>query len=271
MSETIADPTGVGKLAAALARAQAKYKLVQKGESATITTKDGRSYSYRYASLEAILAGITPALTSEELALTQSLEWQEHPWLITRLLHSGGGMLESRYPIALYDRPQEMGSAITYGRRYSIACLAMVAPEEDDDAQAAQQAPERTTAKTSAGPKLTCPRCAKADSTALSKFGQGWYCFRCKKGFGGQVVQEPGAEEGAEAWGNKAQVPNPGTLGRSDIRALEAECRRIAGDDQAARDLLTELLGLSKGSIPTPAAIESAWTRLASHPVFGNS
>jgi len=258
-----ANPNGIGELAAALAKAQGEFPAVTKDRMAKLGT-----YSYAYADLASVLEAIRPTLSKHALALVQPLLWMDgHPWLITRLIHSSGQWVESHYPLGVYERPQEMGSAITYARRYAICALVGIAAEDDDDAAGAEQATERKRSTPATGPKLSCPRCGKAGSTVPSKYG-GHYCFRCKKGFGGPSA-EPGADEGAEAMSNKAQVPAPGTRGRTDARALAAECRRITGDDDAASDLLRELTGAASGVLIEPAQADAAWTKLEKHPVFG--
>lgn len=268
-----AAPGGTGLLAAALARAQAKFPAVVKDQRVKIDSAKG-GYSYTYAGLAEVLDAVRGPLAAEELALVHVLDWDDgHPWLIGRLLHSSGQSIQSRYPLSSYDRPQDFGSAITYGRRYTTYGLTGIAPEEDDDGAAAQEAEPRKP-RAPVGPKLTCPRCGKADSTAKSQYGhdQSWYCFRCKKGFdaaGPVVEREPGADEGAEALSNKASIPKPGTKGRSDPAALAAECRRVTGDNDAARSLYHELVGDLAGPTPSAAQVLAGWLALEKHPIFG--
>ena len=57
--------------------------------------------------------------------------------LHTMLLHTSGQRLCSDYPLPATARPQEMGSALTYARRYSLSALVGIAADEDDDATAA--------------------------------------------------------------------------------------------------------------------------------------
>ena len=68
--------------------------------------------------------------------------------LVTRLAHKSGQNEDSRYPIAL-DRPQAMGSSLTYARRYNWAGMCGVGFEEDDDANEAERdkPPAKTKAK----------------------------------------------------------------------------------------------------------------------------
>jgi hypothetical protein len=54
-------------------------------------------------------------------------------------LHTSGQWIASEHPLPLSGRPQEIGSALTYARRYSLSALIGIAADEDDDANAAQK------------------------------------------------------------------------------------------------------------------------------------
>ncbi|OFW58460.1 MAG: hypothetical protein A2133_00840 [Actinobacteria bacterium RBG_16_64_13] len=260
----------IGELAAALAKAQAEFPSVKKDQTAKIESQKG-SYSYTYADLASVLEAVRGPLTKNGLALVQPMTWSdEHPWLLTRLLHSSGQWIESRYPLAMYERPQEMGSAITYARRYTISALLGIAAEEDDDAAAAEKGTERRQEK-AVDPKPPCPRCEKTKPVIASKYGEGWYCMDCKKGFSTMVTGEPGAAEAATEFTNKAAIPARGTRGRTDLQALMAECRRITGDPTACTDLLKDILKTDNPNQKfTADAISAAWALLESHPIFGS-
>jgi len=67
--------------------------------------------------------------------------------LHTRLIHSSGEWIGSEWPVAEFGRssPQQMGSALTYARRYSLFSIVGIAGQDDDDdgAAASQQVPSR--------------------------------------------------------------------------------------------------------------------------------
>ena len=67
------------------------------------------------------LAWITKPTSSGDLALAY------------RLLHTSGGSEEGLYPLPSTGSPQEIGSAITYARRYTLCSVTGVAPEQDDE------------------------------------------------------------------------------------------------------------------------------------------
>lgn len=133
-----ASPT-IDKLAAALAKAQGAL---------TAVVKDRTNPHFRntYATLDAIIATVRPVLATNQLALLQGAA---EPLLDeagrvcaltveTRLLHASGEWIENAItvPLAKVD-PQGAGSALTYGRRYSVAALLALATDDDDDAEGA--------------------------------------------------------------------------------------------------------------------------------------
>jgi len=63
----------------------------------------------------------------------------ENGVLHTRLLHTSGQWIASEHPLPMSGRPQEIGSALTYARRYSLSALIGIAADEDDDANAAEK------------------------------------------------------------------------------------------------------------------------------------
>jgi hypothetical protein len=140
-----------GELAKALAEAQATIKAPKKGRTAKIKSEKG-SYEYNYADLADVIESYRGPLSKNGLALTQTTRFTDsHIVLLTTLLHSSGQWIASEYPIALYARPQEQGSAITYARRYAVTAFLGIAAEDDDDGAAAQ-ASEPVKATTKAPP-----------------------------------------------------------------------------------------------------------------------
>ena len=136
----------LGELAAALAKAQAAFPRVLKDRTAKIASTKGE-YSYKYADLASLLDAVRKPLSDNGLALTQPIEITDKGMVLhTMLLHSSGTHLDSYYALATHDRPQEMGSEITYSRRYTAGSILGIASEEDDDGAAAQHAAVRHSA-----------------------------------------------------------------------------------------------------------------------------
>jgi hypothetical protein len=124
-------------LTAALAAVQADLPRISKSETAEVKTKTGGTYKYTYADLAAVSAAVLPKLAAQGLA------WVTAPTLVDgrlvlayELRHTSGEKVEGTYPLT-GGTPQEIGSAITYARRYCLCSVTGVAPESDDDDAAA--------------------------------------------------------------------------------------------------------------------------------------
>lgn len=120
-------------LTSALAAVQAELPVVGKDHKATVKSDKG-SYTYKYANLAAVTAAILPLLSKQGLAWTTLPEVTDGKFVLRyELRHVSGDVLSGSYPLPTTSRPQEMGSAITYARRYALCAVTGVAPEEDDD------------------------------------------------------------------------------------------------------------------------------------------
>jgi hypothetical protein len=137
-----------GDLVGALAKAQGQFQPILRAREG-----QARGGRYKYAELADVLASVLPALSSNGLAVTQTLrpvdDWMA---LVTTLMHTGGGSIESVVPIVVDGNPQVFGSSMTYLRRYSLLALLGVAAEDDDGQAAADQpAEEKATRRSSGG------------------------------------------------------------------------------------------------------------------------
>lgn len=121
---------------AALAAFQASMPHVGKSLTATVKTKSGSDYKYAYADLTRITEAVLPLLAA------QGLTWMAVPCVSAggfamevRLTHSGGHSVTGLYPLPDPSRssPQDVGSAITYARRYALCAMVGLAPGGDDD------------------------------------------------------------------------------------------------------------------------------------------
>jgi len=115
-----------------------KALIEAKKEMGNVIEYDSKNphYKNRFASLEATLLKINPALNKHGLMLSQ---WPSGDKLISRIEHISGQWMMSAYDItAIKKDPQQMGSAITYARRYCAQAIAGICGgEEDDDGNAA--------------------------------------------------------------------------------------------------------------------------------------
>ena len=94
-----------------------------------------------YASLAGVIRLVTPVLSANGLAVSQTFDYLENGTvvLVTQLRHVDGEMIESKLPLkTTKDDMQALGSAISYARRYSLmAILNIATSKDDDDGQAA--------------------------------------------------------------------------------------------------------------------------------------
>lgn len=138
-------------LVSALAKVQAKLPNVGKGKTATVPTKAGGQYSYKYADLADIAEAIHPLLSEHSLAFVASPRLSHGRYLLVGSLeHPSGEKRVGVFPLPLHENvtPQQIGSAITYGRRYLLCSLTgVVADEDDDGAEASKPAPKKQPAK----------------------------------------------------------------------------------------------------------------------------
>lgn len=128
----------IAELAKALVKAQGEFQAIVKDKTAKVG-----QYSYNYADLASVLGAVVPVLCKNGLALSQITRWDSDKLVMsldTRLLHTSGEWISGTYPLPTAAKPQEMGSAITYARRYSVTAILGIATEDDDDGQAAQDA-----------------------------------------------------------------------------------------------------------------------------------
>lgn len=153
------------KLAEALAKAQGEMKNA-------VLNKINPHYKNKYADLSAVREATLPALSKHGLAITQTMQMHEGALrLVTRLHHVSGESLTSEYPLPnAPDKPQIMGSATTYARRYCWAAMCGIASDEDDDAEAAHANGNSTkTGAAISGPiSQLAPKDDQADSLSLA-------------------------------------------------------------------------------------------------------
>jgi hypothetical protein len=129
------------EIAAALAGFQAEVPVIPKTARAQIQTSGGGGYGYSYADLASIMPIVGPLLSKHGLAFSCMPTRAEDgvPMLLGVLLHSSGQRLQGELPIS-GRTPQEIGSSLTYGRRYLLCCLTGIVTDDDDDGRLAEQA-----------------------------------------------------------------------------------------------------------------------------------
>lgn len=111
--------------------------IAAKGNIGDVIAYDAKNphFKNRFASLEKTLTSINSKLHEQGLVLMQFPAGDQ---LISRLEHTSGQWMMSAYNIsAIKKDPQQMGSAITYARRYCAQAIVGICGGEDDDAESA--------------------------------------------------------------------------------------------------------------------------------------
>lgn len=126
----------ISALSAALSEFQGKIKQPQMSKEVTVQTKGGSKYKFKYADLSACMAAAAPVLMETGLSVAQIIIGRR---LITLLAHKSGQWMKSEMDINISPSStyQDLGSAITYLKRYSYCAILGIVADDDDDANAA--------------------------------------------------------------------------------------------------------------------------------------
>lgn len=136
MNENTPSPVhSIGLIATAMAMIQAEIQNPKFDSRAKVVAKSGAKYEYEYTSLASILEIARPICAKHKVAIVQLVE---PTVLTTMLVHESGEFFQSTWMLPTAITPQEYGSWISYGRRYTLAPMLGIASEKDDDGAAAQ-------------------------------------------------------------------------------------------------------------------------------------
>jgi len=144
----MSDP--INELAGALALAQAEFPAIPRSKTVQVRTRTGGNYTFNYAPLEAIIAATRPALSKHGLSVMQDIR-DGH--VCTILAHKSGQIAvmaaikieavqeyksgPNGEAVLQPPTPQDIGSALTYARRYSYSLALCISADDDDDVGAA--------------------------------------------------------------------------------------------------------------------------------------
>lgn len=145
--ETAIDENGIPQspevlLMRALARAQARFTQPRKN-------CDNPYFKSRYADLSECMKCILPALNSQGLFLTQEIKNLENSniQIDTIVLHEGGAQRTLGTLVVNVNKSgnilQNMGGALTYGRRYAVCAAFGLSADDDDDGNSGMPAPQQ--------------------------------------------------------------------------------------------------------------------------------
>jgi hypothetical protein len=171
----------IDQLFTALAKAQGEM---------SAASKDCKGYNYKYADLASVWGACRGPLSQNGLSVTQiQSKNDEGDILVTILGHSSGQWIKSIMPIRVKSGTkndlQEMGSVLTYLRRYALSAIVGIAPAEDDDGsssknyqteQAKQPEPPKQPQIKMASPKqveelgVLLPKCSPQFKESIKNF-----------------------------------------------------------------------------------------------------
>lgn len=126
---------GIASLAAALVKAHLEIKPIQLDKSVSY-----KGIKFEYASISNIIQSLRPILANNGLALIQipSLFWEDSRRFVrvsTTLVHTTGEFIEGDIAMdAESADPKQIGSIITYARRYALGAMLSIALDGDYDA-----------------------------------------------------------------------------------------------------------------------------------------
>jgi hypothetical protein len=181
------------ELATALAKAAANFPPIERGCTAKVKTKSGHEYSYDYADLDDVLRAVRPHLAAEGLTLTHDNVVIREPLAVettAMLLHSSGQFLKTSPLYIPCDGTmapaQLVGSASTYGKRYTTQAILGLSTEADDDGNGAGGNDATSGARQPREKLPPCPKCGKTSTVIIGKpqFGGGLVCFKKMEGCG---------------------------------------------------------------------------------------
>ena len=126
----------IDQISAALSEFQGTITQPKLSKEVKVKTKTGGSYNFKYADLSACVDAAKPKLKEHGLAVSQIIS---NGYLVTMLCHKSGQWIKSSVGIGVerISDYQQLGSAITYLKRYSYCAILGLVADSDDDANIA--------------------------------------------------------------------------------------------------------------------------------------
>lgn len=135
----------IGKLAKALVKFQSEVENPKLNSSVNVKTTTGGSYAFKYATIGEIKEKIAKPLAENGLSYSQLVG--KGGAVTTILMHTSGEWISSQAKLGSLEvekeikgeivkvekKAQEVGSLITYTKRYSLSAILGLVTEEDDD------------------------------------------------------------------------------------------------------------------------------------------
>lgn len=112
----------------------------------TDETANAGSRTYKYLNLATLLKNIKPIFEKHGIAFSQKVTFdgagdgrQILGTVETIIFDENEAQTVCSYPLFVTGDPQQVGSAITYARRYSLTTVLGIFPDKDDDGSYARQ------------------------------------------------------------------------------------------------------------------------------------
>lgn len=112
----------------------------------TDETANAGSRTYKYLNLATLLKNIKPIFEKHDIAFSQKVTFdgtgdgrQILGTVETIIFDENEQQVICSYPFFVTGDPQQVGSAITYARRYSLTTILGIFPDKDDDGGYAKQ------------------------------------------------------------------------------------------------------------------------------------
>lgn len=140
------------KISEALLKAQIEMEGAKKGAANPF-------FKSKYADYGSVLEAVKGPLNNNKIVILQPLifvqiaEGNPKQFVETMLIHESGEFISSQTMVVCKsdNNPQDLGSAITYARRYGLQSLVAL-PTEDDDGNRAATAPKKGRAPATSTP-----------------------------------------------------------------------------------------------------------------------
>lgn len=205
-----------------LVSAMGKMANPTKSSTATVPTKNGGKYTYKYETLDQVLAAVRPPLFEEGIGLTQRLVFSDSAggYVLQTVVfdHENNVVMDER-PVYPTPDAQACGSFETYMRRYALRTAFGLAGE-DDDGKAATESANARTSKAEGRPKPDLRTRMLAEIARLKA--------ECME----NGVKESGIDSWAEA---SLGTSDAGTMDDGQLKEFGRYLRQMAADSRGLR------------------------------------
>jgi hypothetical protein len=128
------------QIVTALAAAQGKFRAPKRTKTATVRPRDGGAgYSFAYAPLDEVIDAVKDGLAETGIARVQFLIKADDGFYVRSVIWHAGEWLGNDYPVMTgREGAQAFAGGVTYAKRQGLCMLLGIAPEDDDDGNAAE-------------------------------------------------------------------------------------------------------------------------------------